>query len=76
MGSGRRKRQKVVKESTAVKSEEMMGAPEYIQSLIDFAYDDAIDTNMTREEIMQRAGAVRHLPPCHPTATKAADAYK
>lgn len=75
MGSGRRKRQKTTKQTTAVRSEDMDG-PAYIASLIESACEDAVDDNMTRDEIMQRAQAVRHLPPCYPTATKAADAYK
>lgn len=75
MGSGRRKRQKTTKASTAVRSEDMEGT-DYIEGLMDHAYGTAFDTKMTREEIMQRAGAVRHLPPCNPEATKAEDAYK
>lgn len=53
-----------------------MDGTDYIQGLMDYAYNDAFETKMTREEIMQRAGAVRHLPPCYPEATKAEDAYK
>lgn len=75
MGSGRRKRQKTTKAETAIVAEDMDGT-DYVQGLIDFAYDDAIDTNMTRAEIMQRANAVRHLPPVHPDATRWQDAYK
>ena len=75
MGSGRRKRQKTTKAEMAIRPEDM-GGHDYIQGLFDFAYDDAVDTNMTRAEIMQRAGAVRHLPPVNPNATKWEDAYK
>ncbi|KAK9810198.1 hypothetical protein WJX72_006510 [[Myrmecia] bisecta] len=74
-GSTRRKRQMTSKESLVVKAD-AVGGSEAVKDMLTEAGAKATEANMTKEEVLALATAYRNIPPHHPEAFTAQDAYR
>lgn len=51
-------------------------APEHVTALLDAAHVKAVAGGTTKAEVLAAVAAARNIPPHHPEATSAEDAYR